>query len=273
MDPSVRLPERPGSNRLRVHTSLAVRQRELDMLQELSRTLGYETRKAANDKVGYRQTPGTGFDFYGLRFEAAEAPHENRWTDSDDTERNLRAIERIAADVDLAMVYVHHHHWYPTWDSVPEWFRSFAHRCIDAGARLVASHGVPMLQGIEIYKGAPLFYGLGNFIFHTFQPAKYTDERIWQSVVARAAFESGICNRIELCPIVLGGERAIKEGRYDARRVPHLASAEYGEGILQRLASLSQVFGTQIDIENGRGVIRPVKRSAPGAARADNSRP
>ena len=42
----------------------------------------------------------------------------------------------------------------------------FAHRCIDAGADAVIGTGNHLLKGIEIYKGKPIFYCLGNFLFH-----------------------------------------------------------------------------------------------------------
>ncbi len=41
----------------------------------------------------------------------------------------------------------------------------FAHEAIDAGADLVVGHGSHTVLGIEIYRGRPIFYGLGNFFF------------------------------------------------------------------------------------------------------------
>jgi poly-gamma-glutamate synthesis protein (capsule biosynthesis protein) len=40
-----------------------------------------------------------------------------------------------------------------------------AHLLIDAGADLIIGHHPHVVQGIEIYKGKPIFYSLGNFIF------------------------------------------------------------------------------------------------------------
>ena len=44
-----------------------------------------------------------------------------------------------------------------------------AHGYIDAGADLVIGSHAHNLQGIEIYKGAPIYYNLGNFLFGTYQ--------------------------------------------------------------------------------------------------------
>ena len=38
-------------------------------------------------------------------------------------------------------------------------------KCIDAGATTYIIHGPHQLRGIDIYKGRPIFYSLGNFIF------------------------------------------------------------------------------------------------------------
>ena len=256
MDGNDRVPARPGSNRLRVNTTIALPERELAMLRAVSEELGHEEAKAADRQVGFKQTPGKGYEFFGLRLAGADKAEHRRSADPEDVERNLRAVADAAAESDRVIVYVHHHQWEPRWEEVPRWFQQFAHDCIDAGAGAVVSHGVPMLQGIEIYKGAPLLYGLGNFIFHTHQPAKYTDERIWQSVVAKTFFADGALDRIELYPIVLGGEQAIVEERYATRRVPHVARGAYGQKILRRLALMSETFGTHIDVDGGRGLIR-----------------
>jgi poly-gamma-glutamate synthesis protein (capsule biosynthesis protein) len=247
-DASARMAARPGSNHLRVHRTLVVTEDDLVRLRAMSAALGHETQKSANARVGYRQTVGEGYEFYGLRFEAGPACRERLWVDEADAHRNFASIAHAREAAHCVVAYVHHHHWNPQWETTPDWFRDFAHACVDAGASVVVSQGVPMLQGIEIYKGAPLFFGLGNFIFHTFQPAKYTDERIWQSVVATCRFAHGRCERIELVPTVIGGERALAAGDFQSRRAPHIAHGAYGAQILQRLAAMSHAFGTRVAI-------------------------
>lgn len=247
-DANERTAARPGSNRLHVHRTLVVTADDLARLRAISAGLGYETKKAANAKVGYRQTAGEGYEFYGLRFAAGVECRERLHVDTEDARRNFAGIAHASEQADGVVAYVHHHHWNPRWETTPGWFRDFAKACVDAGASAVVSHGVPMLQGIEIYQGAPLFFGLGNFIFHTFQPAKYTDERIWQSVVAKCHFARGRCVRVELTPVVIGGERALREGDFASRRAPHIARGAYGVRILTRLAEMSAVFGTRVAI-------------------------
>ena len=45
--------------------------------------------------------------------------------------------------------------------------RMFAHAAIDAGADLVLGHHPHVVQPLETYKGKPICYSLGNFVFST----------------------------------------------------------------------------------------------------------
>src|SRR5262249_48389552 len=68
---------------------------------------------------------------------------------------------------ELVIVSVHSHE--PTNDAEepPSFLRQFAHDAVDAGAQLIVGHGPHRLRGMEIYKGAPIFYSLGNFVYQT----------------------------------------------------------------------------------------------------------
>src|SRR5438309_2210930 len=50
---------------------------------------------------------------------------------------------------------------------VLQYMAEIAHGAIDAGADIVVGHGPHYSLPIEVYKGKPIFYGLGNFSFHT----------------------------------------------------------------------------------------------------------
>ncbi len=43
--------------------------------------------------------------------------------------------------------------------------QQIAHRFIDAGARLIIGHHPHVAGKVESYKGIPIFYSLGNFMF------------------------------------------------------------------------------------------------------------
>jgi poly-gamma-glutamate synthesis protein (capsule biosynthesis protein) len=43
--------------------------------------------------------------------------------------------------------------------------REAARAIVEAGADVVAGHGPHLVRGIEVIDGAPVFYGLGSFVF------------------------------------------------------------------------------------------------------------
>lgn len=77
-------------------------------------------------------------------------------------------IEELRKEVDILMVSLH---WgfeesFEIWDSQVE----FAHNLMDNGVDVILGHHAHQFQGIEIYKGKPIFYSLGNFIFDQNDP-------------------------------------------------------------------------------------------------------
>ena len=42
--------------------------------------------------------------------------------------------------------------------------RQWAHAVVDAGADVVVGHGPHVLRGIELYRGRPIAYSMGNFL-------------------------------------------------------------------------------------------------------------
>ncbi len=51
----------------------------------------------------------------------------------------------------------------PQFSQTEAYQKTLAHEAIDAGADIVYGHGSHVLQGIEVYKGKPVMYCLGNF--------------------------------------------------------------------------------------------------------------
>ncbi|MCA9380118.1 CapA family protein [Candidatus Dojkabacteria bacterium] len=80
-----------------------------------------------------------------------------------------------------------------------------AHAFIDNGADLVVASHPHWVQNIEFYKGKPIFYALGNFIFdqtHTL-PTR-------QSVVANLNYYDGVLGNIEIIPLQTCGYHQTK---------------------------------------------------------------
>ncbi|MBS1803667.1 MAG: CapA family protein [Acidobacteria bacterium] len=134
---------------------------------------------------------------------------------------------------------------------------------IDAGADVVFGNGPHVLRGIEIYKGKPIFYSLGNFIYQYRTPDKIPIDLVHQrdpeverptnvsvydrrdsrqemeSILVRMTVNKDKLKKIQLIPVTLDDE-----GRqYGA---PRLASAKRAKEIIALIQKLSAPYKTKI---------------------------
>jgi len=70
-------------------------------------------------------------------------------------------ILRLRSQVSIV---VSSHHW-GFLDEIFQYQEEIAHAAIDAGADIVIGHGPHQPLAIQVYRGRPVFYGLGNFAF------------------------------------------------------------------------------------------------------------
>jgi poly-gamma-glutamate synthesis protein (capsule biosynthesis protein) len=168
--------------------------------------------------------------------------------DAADAARVLDALSDAARCADVVIAYQHNHDWEPDMTLVPAWQRAFAKRCVGAGASVFVGHGAPLLQGVETHRGAPLFYGLGNFVFQTEKtPGAYPPEA-WESVIVECEFRRGRCRSARLTPISLNEIGHGGAGDMVTRGMPSLAGGVTASAILQRVAERSSPFGTRLDL-------------------------
>lgn len=75
----------------------------------------------------------------------------------------LDAVKNLRQKCDLLVVSLH---WGKEGSTaVRKEETEFAHKLVDTGADLIFGHHPHVVKGIELYKGKPIFYSLGNFIF------------------------------------------------------------------------------------------------------------
>ena len=135
---------------------------------------------------------------------------------------------------------------------------------MDAGADIVVMHGAPLLQGVEIYHGRPIFYDLGNFIFNFGSLGGLDEPIIWESVVANVEFQGKNLQSIRFRPVVMNkigqGQPDLKNPRVnlfrDTRGLPKPATGDQARYILQRLADLSGPFGTTVEVKGDTAEIK-----------------
>ncbi len=131
---------------------------------------------------------------------------------------------------------------------------------------IVSVHGALMLHGVEIYRGKPIFFDLGNFIFQAPPADTLLDEPIvWESAVAYVNFQDRKLRSVRFRPIF---QNKIGQGQPDVqdehtnnlylqtRGLPAPAKGEQAHYILERLAEASKPFGTTIEVKGETAEIR-----------------
>jgi poly-gamma-glutamate capsule biosynthesis protein CapA/YwtB (metallophosphatase superfamily) len=275
---------RPGINPLRFTTTYTVDQ---DLFQSLLKASAIASRGGGESEGGGERPRGNGprtsVRIGGLEFQVGDTPGVHTQLNKNDLDALVASVSNAHRQSDWVIVSSHTHESGQGQQNPPDFLIQAAHAAIDAGADIFVSHGPHILRGIEIYKGKPIFYSLGNFIFENetmlFQPAESYDElglpdtatvadffdarsgndtrgfpvnkNVWQSAIAEVTFHPDhTLDKITLIPIGLG----YKEPRSQRGR-PRLATPEQAKEIADQLTSLSASYGTTIHWSNGEGVI------------------
>ena len=219
--------------------------------------------------------------------------HDNEATDDlpgaaantpnpEDASRILQSIREARQRADVVIVYQHNHVFgnraFSTifTEGMPErlapnpWLTKWTHDEIDAGADIIVMHGAPLLHGVEVYKGHPIFYDLGNFIYNVPPWLTYIHEPMaFESVVASVEIERRSLKSIGLRPValnVIGDGQPEVHDEYatnqflQTRGLPAPATGARGNYILERIAELSKPFGTSMNISAGIATIAVAPR-------------
>lgn len=262
------VPARPGLNPLRFTTTTVVTRERMDALRAVARELGM--RPADGDRLS----------LFGRRFVVGETPGVRTEPLKADVDAMARVVSSAAKMADYVIVTIHSHEGGRDRTVPADFLVAFAHAMIDAGADMFVGHGPHVVRGIEVYKGKPIVYSVGDFIFEneTLQrmPAEAyeaiglgrdseigdfnetrsardtrgfnVDREIWESFVATLRWNGKQLVDLRLHPISLGFGRSMTE-----RGRPTLADAALARRILDNVVARSQPFHTRIVIEDGVG--------------------
>lgn len=175
---------------------------------------------------------------------------------TEDLARILGAIALARRTAQVVIAYQHNHDWEPAMEDVPAWQRGLARRCVEAGASAFVGHGAPVLQGAEIYRGAPLLYGLGNFIFQTEKPPGAYPPPAWSSAFAECVFERGRLKSLRFEPIVLNEIGRGGAMDMETRGFPRLANLVERKAVFDRFAASNAKLGASLRINpNGQAIM------------------
>lgn len=279
---------RPGINPLRHTLTHLVTREQWETIKHIDEATG-TAAVAKRERAFGLSRPGKdrsdSYTFLGHSFRVSPKAGTTSSYNENDGEAIAASIHEARRQADYVVVSLHGHEG-PAGqinnEQPADFIIEFARACVRAGADAFVGHGPHMLRGIEIYQGKPVFYSLGNVMFMCEQitrlpselydlydlpgdatpadlfdfesqdpqgnpKAFHADGRFWETVLPICAFHQGRLNRIDLYPVSLQlGERRTRRG------VPQLAEGEHGARIIDRLAHLSQVFGTNIQISKAR---------------------
>ena len=275
---------RPGVNGLRLDAHVEVPPEYFAMLQDIADNSGVNDELTIARSEGYASLPKEGIvSFIGQKvtYRLGDQLKYHASCNKEDLHRLEQAIYEAKTQADCILVSIHAHQvGGSAKESVPAFLEEFAHAAIDMGAHAVIGHGPHLLRPIEIYKGLTIFYSLGDFMLHNesfpYAPEDFyhkygltsddplcevyknrsrnytcgllTDKRMLEAVIPYFEIEDGKLVHLELLPIELGFE----EPRY---RIGD-PSVCTDRGILERLAQMSEPYGTKITIDDrGIGIV------------------
>ncbi|MBL8552477.1 MAG: CapA family protein [Hyphomonadaceae bacterium] len=183
--------------------------------------------------------------------------------DAADSAGALAAIEAAKRDNAFVIFSLHTHQPGPEFSTPPAFQTAFARAVIDAGADIFAAHGPHELRGVEIYRGKPIFYSLGNFSIQLPPPelnpeplvlppgSIFTRRAFFESMIAVVRFRRGRPADVRLHPFELRSTNELA-----THCLPQPVSPEAGRVILDRVSGLSAPFGARIIQRRGAGLVR-----------------
>lgn len=279
---SRRFPGRPGVNGMRLQEYIQVTEDQLRVIREIADASHVNAQKDIERAEGYFPPIPEGIAVLkDLQFKQGDETKYITHPHPEDMARVEKAIYEARMQADYILVSIHSHELSGDKKENPsDFLKEFAHRCIDAGAHAVLGHGPHLLRPLEMYKGYPIFYSLGDFVIHNecipFAPeemyakqhltsdatmrelfcdrsAGYTrglmrDHRMLEAVIPYFEMEGGKLTYLELMPIELNFDRPVWQSGNPRFSKEH--------GIIERYAEMSAPYGCRITVdERGYGIV------------------
>ncbi len=265
-------PARPGVSALRIALTATAPKPVVDGLRDVY-------RKAYPGSADPGDGALTIFDTTFIDGEATAV----RWApDPADVAEVLRSVRLGAQHSDLLVVSLHVHEEEGSAAQPPAFLVDLAHAAVEAGAGAVFCHGSHVLGPVEIRRGRPICYGLGNFFWSDIQeclhgalhaaararfgdalgdPAMVTDADVNRAFNASEFADSRYFESVLVELTYAGGDPAVRLLPVDLRYgtpltesgTPRFAAESTARAIVERLDRMSRPFGTAVELRDGVG--------------------
>ncbi|KAH8898516.1 hypothetical protein GQ53DRAFT_881751 [Thozetella sp. PMI_491] len=177
----------------------------------------------------------------------------------------LDSIVAAKNQSDSVVFSIHgHESYYNSLDEVEEnlpsamipadYLQNITRSAIDAGASTALVHGPHYPRAIEIYKGRPIFYGLGSLTWELGLSIQgFTLPTAWDDgILAVTDFVDGIVTQVAIYPLI---HTQLTNSTDPDYALPKLARGDQAERILGYIRESSSHFGTNITIVDGVGYL------------------
>lgn len=288
---------RPGVNSLHVSRTITLPPKAWKLLNELVRE--------ANYAFPLNYAIQGGLTVYEDRIQIlhntyvpGEAAGYHYMADRAETDVLMKEIRNAAAYSNFTIFTLHSHQWsidpgdplggfHGETNEPPDFLEDLGKEAIDNGADMFCAHGPFEFRAIEIYKGKPIFYGLGSFIrqpylqeyvpwetysAHTFTGHSYESvnpidttipdaeflttrtgrhpARYFRGASVSCDYRDSRLHKLTIHPVDLG-----IDGPLSDLGTPRKAGKDLADEIIESIAAHSKKYGTCIKVSDGTGVI------------------
>ena len=268
---------RPGVNYLGSTEYLQIDAEDVEHLKEIAKKCHINDDFDYNVATGYELPSPEGVYKFGKALFCYDRSRPTSVCNAVDKARIVESVRKAKEECDYVFV-VSHCHGTPEGnkEDAPEFLKEIDKACIDAGASAVVGSGTHQIRPIEIYKGKPLIYSLGDFTYQGMRvkelPADFlhkygcsatatayeglmarskgntiglqTKEECFLTLLPKMEFDGEKMVKMELLPISLGFDR-----KGDLNGLPYVAKGEEAKKIFDIIERVSKPYGTKFTFD------------------------
>ena len=270
---------RPGVNYVGHETFYPIDKEGVEQLKNIAKTTRVNGHRELSIQGGFVLPDPDGiYNFGGIKF-CYDGSKKKTECNKADKERVINAIKQAKKEYDYVLVLIHCHDIKTDrHQDAPDYLEELSHACIDAGASAMIGGGTHQLRAIEIYKGCPIFYSLGDFIYQGMRvpilPADFMTKygldinatamdglmkrsqngKIglqakkcnFMTVIPKMTFDGETLTDLTMMPVVAGFDKAGK-----LNGLPYFAKGQEAEDIFNELVNLSTPYQTNLEMKDG----------------------